>query len=302
MRLKEYIDHLSHVVHYFNTQGDTMEAIAQGKGATPGQHKATYDRAIEEVRDALIRNKKLLGVYDQPIQTEADREKAKERKIKPIDLKRHIIKSRHDLRHLKPKRTLYTFAGADHETIEGYKLQAESVEDIVVQILTQLSEVLGVSAGEVGGVFTVNEQETYHAYFKRDQSPKPIRPSIIFPPPLTTQREQKLLANPPVPPAPILPNFARPVAPPPTNPVPSPKRINSRNKKAKPQTQDKLAELTEKAMAARRVAAAEQLAAMSDADREAHLKVSQDAARIKDDVAEKIKALEAELRARNIIQ
>lgn len=295
MRLKEYIDHLSHVVSHFKTQGDIMEAIAEGKGAVPGFHKLTYDYAIEKVRDSLIRNKKLLGVYDQPIETEADREKAKEREIKPYDLKRHIIKSRHDLRHLKPKRIIDTSIGNDNALIEGYTLQIESIEDIVVQILAQLSETLGVHAGEVGGVFTINEQETYHAYFERDQFPKPIRPSGIFPPPLPTVREQKLLANPPVPPAPILPNFARPVAPPPT-----PRKKSARNKK--PQTPDKLAEPTEKAMAARRASAAEQLAAMSEADREAHLKVSQNAAKVKDDVAEKIKALEEELRARNIIQ
>lgn len=316
MRLKEYIDHLSHVVHYFNTQGDTMEAIAQGKGATPGQHKSTYDYAIEEVRDSLIRNKKLLGVYDQPIETEADREKAKEREIKPYDLKRHIIKSRHDLRHLKPKRIIDTSVGNDNDQIEGYTLQAESVEDVVVQILAQLSEALGVNAGEVGGVFTVNEQETYHAYFERDQLPKPANfrstifpsptndttTSTIYPPASSNPAVQQLLSNPPVPSAPILPNFARPVVPPLTNPAPSPKRKNSRHRKAKPQTPDKLAEQTEKAMAARRASAAEQLAAMSEAEREAHLKVSQNAAKIKDDVAEKIKALEEELRARNIIQ
>jgi hypothetical protein len=309
MRLKEYIAHLSHVVSHFKTQGDIMEAIAEGKGAVPGFHKLTYDYAIEKVRDSLIRNKKLLGVYDQPIETEADREKAKEREIKPYDLKRHIIKSRHDLRHLKPKRIIDTSIGNDNALIEGYTLQIESIEDIVVQILAQLSEALGVNAGEVGGVFTVNEQETYHAYFERDQLPKPANfrstifpsqtngttTSTIYPPASSNPAVQQLLSNPPVPSAPILPNFARPVAPPPT-----PRKKSARNKK--PQTPDKLAEQTEKALAARRASAAEQLAAMSEAEREAHLKVSQNAAKVKDDVAEKIKALEEELRARNIIQ
>lgn len=302
MRLKEYLAKVSHVVHYFRTQGEVMESISRGKGETPGNCKLRYERAIEEVRDSLFRNKKLLGVFDQPIQTDEDRERVKEREIHPKDLQRHVVKSRYELRHLKPKNAIDLAAGDDNAVIEGYKLKAESVEEIVVQILTELTQALEINAGEIGNVFGTTEKELHYALFERGTETRHLKPTMV-PPPLQNPVTRHLLANPPVPPAPNIPTIDRlPRTRTTTTPTPPPKSEVVPAKKPKRLTKAKLDELTAKAVAARQEAAAKQLESMDEAQRAALLKASQEASDLKDEVAEKIKALEAELRARNIIQ
>lgn len=157
MKLKEYFAAVAHVLHEHRTEGEIFDAIAGDMVLEE------FDRAIAEVRDSLLNNKKLLGLFDDDTENPEPKEQKRERDIDPKALRRHLLKVRHDLSRFAPRPT------DDTEKID----KIGKFEWIVTRILTDLNKALG-NFPELGGIFSKTEAAAYRREFeKAETKPQP---------------------------------------------------------------------------------------------------------------------------------
>jgi hypothetical protein len=162
MKLKEYFAAVAHVLHERRTEGEIFDAITEGKteAGQPGLILKEFDRAIGEVRAALLNNKKLLGVFDDAENPEP-KEKKREREIDEQAMRRHLLKVRRDLSRFAPE------TSGDPEKID----KITKFEWIVVRIMTEICGQLG-GFPELGGIFSKTEALAYRREFEKTE-PKP---------------------------------------------------------------------------------------------------------------------------------
>lgn len=172
MKLKEYFAAVAHVLHEHRTEGEIFDAIAEGKTeeGQPGIVLKEFDRAIAEVRDALLQNKKLLGVFDDDAEKPEPNEKKREREIDEKAMRRHLLKVRRDLSRFAPE------TSGDPEKVD----KISQFEWIVVRIMTDICKQLG-NFPEIGGIFSKTEAMAY----RREFAVKPPVPAVACNPATT---------------------------------------------------------------------------------------------------------------------
>ena len=157
MRLEEYIDRVGRVITRHITDTEGCDAAAEGRGDKRVSMKAEFDRAFSEVKAAIANNKALLGVFDGNGGQAGTPEVMKKREIDPVNLRRHILKVRHDLsRH-----------GQNIDASANSVMQGETVETIIVRVLDNLTAALGIH--DLGGVFSATESVIYEKEFGHEE-------------------------------------------------------------------------------------------------------------------------------------
>lgn len=163
MKLKEYFAAVARVIHEHRTDGEIFDAVTEGQNGdgAKGTVLKEFDRAIAEVRGALLNNKKLLGLFDDDAENPEPKEKKLEREIEEKAMRRHLLKVRRDLSKFAPK------ASDDSEKID----KITKFEWIVTRIVTDICKELG-KFPELGGIFSKTEAMVYRREFEKTE-PKP---------------------------------------------------------------------------------------------------------------------------------
>ncbi len=262
MKLKEYFAAVAHVLHEHRTEGEIFDAIAEGKTekGEPGMVLGEFDRAIAEVRDALLQNKKLLGVFDDDAEKPEPNEKKREREIDEKAMRRHLLKVRRDLSRFAPEPV--------GDTDKTDKIA--QFEWIVVRIMTDICKHLG-SFPELGGIFSKTEAMAYRREFEktetRSTTPASVRPArAASPAPAASSMPRPVLASYPKRQVQSVPAIKPPVPAVASNPATSPAALPPLPALSAPVPQTKpsptLEELTQRAIAARTKSYEEQKAAI----------------------------------------
>ncbi len=153
MKLKEYFAAIAHVLHEHETEGQVLNAVLECK---EGQGKVLneFQRAIAAVRESLLNNKNLLGIFDPP----QAKEEMMEKEITEKNMRRHLLKVRRDLVKHKPKNC----------EDKSQLTQFTEFEWIMVRMLTDITRVCGNGFPELGGVFSRMEEKAFTAEFREE--------------------------------------------------------------------------------------------------------------------------------------
>ncbi len=171
MKLGDFNQALIRAVKQYVDEGDICDLILEGKNKPPkipGEILKITNDVRAEIYASFKANKGLLGIYKEPnseIQpplSPEEQEEIKKREIRPENIKRFLLKVRHDLRKHKPK-----YPESENSETFGW---------IMVRMLTDATKAVSGSR-DLGPVFGETELEMYREEFER-KSPVHYEPTF----------------------------------------------------------------------------------------------------------------------------
>jgi len=183
---------------YTKAEGAHSDAANESHPTDRGKVEAIFQQIHNRVVAILAANKQLLGVYDGPAQTPEAKAALAQKIIQPRDLRRFILKVRHDLfdEFFKDQMSPYEKDISDDGRITKDSVTAKialdkfiDVHTVITRLANTLTELFDVKG--LGGFHSDNERSSYESEFgsKRTSMRTPQPP--LPPKKIHTQGEHK---------------------------------------------------------------------------------------------------------------